>query len=149
MLERSDSLFNNEPVFSNISYKSFKTQNLPLQNSYCDHRNVDIVKQALVIVTQLKLLIKFKTFRTFFVMSVVRIICLQLKMRIQLTYINVSEFKTANSLFRQNAQPNWLHNRLQIDISLPEIVIESIRWDKVYVTQKYVRCSGVRQRDIT
>jgi hypothetical protein len=36
-----------EPIPSKISYKSFKTQNLPVQNSYCDHRNFDSVDQAL------------------------------------------------------------------------------------------------------
>jgi hypothetical protein len=30
----------------NISYKPFKTQNLPLQNSSCDHRNFDSVNEA-------------------------------------------------------------------------------------------------------
>ena len=34
-----------ESVPSNIAYKSFKTQNLPMQNSYCDHRNFDSVNQ--------------------------------------------------------------------------------------------------------
>jgi hypothetical protein len=29
------------------SYKSFKTYNLSMQNSYCDHRNFDNVNQAL------------------------------------------------------------------------------------------------------
>jgi hypothetical protein len=40
-------LLNNESVPSKISYKSFKTQNLPMQNSYCDHRNFDSVNQPL------------------------------------------------------------------------------------------------------
>jgi hypothetical protein len=38
---------NTESVPSNISYKSFKTYNLPMQNSYCDHRNFDSVNQSL------------------------------------------------------------------------------------------------------
>jgi hypothetical protein len=38
-------MFNNESVPSNISYKSF---NLAMQNSYCDHRNFDSVNHALV-----------------------------------------------------------------------------------------------------
>ena len=46
MFEETDSLFNTESVPSNISYKSFKTQNLPMQNSYCDHRNFDSGNQA-------------------------------------------------------------------------------------------------------
>jgi hypothetical protein len=33
-------VINSEPVLSNISYKSFKTCNLPMQNSHCDHRNL-------------------------------------------------------------------------------------------------------------
>jgi hypothetical protein len=37
---------NSESVSSNISYKSFKIYNLPMQNSYCDHRNFDSVNQA-------------------------------------------------------------------------------------------------------
>jgi hypothetical protein len=41
MFDATDSVFNNETDPSNISYKSFKTSNLPLQNSYCDHRNFD------------------------------------------------------------------------------------------------------------
>jgi hypothetical protein len=43
MIEGIDSVFNNESVSSDISYKSFKTYNLPMQNSYCDHRNFDSV----------------------------------------------------------------------------------------------------------
>jgi hypothetical protein len=35
-----------ESIPSNSSYKSFKTWNVPLQNSYCDHRNFDSVKHA-------------------------------------------------------------------------------------------------------
>ena len=42
MFEGTHSVFNSESVPSNISYKSFKTQNLPKQNSYCDHINFDI-----------------------------------------------------------------------------------------------------------
>jgi hypothetical protein len=45
MFEETNLVVNIESVCSNISYKSFKT--LPVQNSYCDHRNFDIVKQAL------------------------------------------------------------------------------------------------------
>ena len=47
MFEETDSVLNIEPVPSNVSYKSFKTQNLPMQNSYCDHRNFDSVDQSL------------------------------------------------------------------------------------------------------
>jgi hypothetical protein len=46
MFEETDSAFNIESVPSNISYKSFKTWNLPMQNSYCVHRNFDSLKQA-------------------------------------------------------------------------------------------------------
>jgi hypothetical protein len=35
-----------ESVPTNISYKSFKTYNLSMQNSYCDHRNFDSVYKA-------------------------------------------------------------------------------------------------------
>jgi hypothetical protein len=42
MFEETDLVLNNESVSSKISYKSFKTYNLPnMQNSYCDHRNFD------------------------------------------------------------------------------------------------------------
>ena len=41
MFEGNDSVFN-----SNICYKSFKTYNLPVQNSYCDHRNFDSLNQC-------------------------------------------------------------------------------------------------------
>jgi hypothetical protein len=37
----TDLVFNTESVPSNISYKSFRTSNLAMQNSYCDHRNVN------------------------------------------------------------------------------------------------------------
>ena len=40
MCEETDSVLNSESVPSNISYKSFKTWNLPMQNSYYDHRNI-------------------------------------------------------------------------------------------------------------
>ena len=43
MFEVTDLMLNTESVPSNISYKSFKTKNLPMQNSYCDHRNFDSV----------------------------------------------------------------------------------------------------------
>ena len=39
MLEGTDSVVNTESFSSNISYKFFKTENLP--NSYCDHRKFD------------------------------------------------------------------------------------------------------------
>jgi hypothetical protein len=39
-------VFITKSVPSNISYKSFKTYNLPTQNSYCDHRNFDCVNQT-------------------------------------------------------------------------------------------------------
>jgi hypothetical protein len=45
MFEGTDSVFDTESVPSNISYKSFETYNLPMQNSYCDHRNFDSVNQ--------------------------------------------------------------------------------------------------------
>jgi hypothetical protein len=44
MFDGTDAL-NTESVPSKISYKSFKT--LPMQNSYCDHRNFDSVNQPL------------------------------------------------------------------------------------------------------
>jgi hypothetical protein len=47
MFGGTDSVLNIESVPSNISYKSFKTQNLPMQNSYCDHRNFGSVNHAL------------------------------------------------------------------------------------------------------
>jgi hypothetical protein len=46
MFEETDSVLNTKPVPSNISYKSFGTKNLPMQNSYCDHRNFDSVNQT-------------------------------------------------------------------------------------------------------
>jgi hypothetical protein len=46
MFEGTDSLFNSESVPSNISYKSFKTYNLPMKNSYCDHKNFDNVNES-------------------------------------------------------------------------------------------------------
>jgi hypothetical protein len=52
--EGTDSLFNGESVSSNISYKSFKTLNLPMQNSYCDHRNFDSGNQPMPISTDRK-----------------------------------------------------------------------------------------------
>ena len=52
MFEVIDYVSNIKSVLSNISYKSFKTQNLPMQNSYCDHRNFDSVNQDLVFLTQ-------------------------------------------------------------------------------------------------
>ena len=42
-------MFNTDSVPSNISYKSFKTLNLPMQNSYCDDRNFDSVNQPKII----------------------------------------------------------------------------------------------------
>jgi hypothetical protein len=41
MIEGTDLVFNTESVPSNISYKSFRTSNLAMQNSYCDLRNVN------------------------------------------------------------------------------------------------------------
>ena len=46
MCEGTESVSNIESVPSIISYKSFKTYNLPMQNSYCDHRHFDSVNQA-------------------------------------------------------------------------------------------------------
>ncbi len=40
MFEGTDSVLKTS-VSSNTSYKSFKTQNFLVQNSYCDHRNFD------------------------------------------------------------------------------------------------------------
>jgi hypothetical protein len=51
MFERFGLVLNTKSVSSNISYKSFKTYNLPMQNSYCDHRNFDNVNQALILIT--------------------------------------------------------------------------------------------------
>jgi hypothetical protein len=45
MFDETDSLLNIKSATSNISYKSFKT--LPMQTSYCDHRNFDSVNQVL------------------------------------------------------------------------------------------------------
>ena len=39
----TDSMFNSLPVPSNVSYKSFTNYNVPIQNSYSDHRNIDSV----------------------------------------------------------------------------------------------------------
>jgi hypothetical protein len=47
MFEQTDFMLNTKSVSSNISYKSFKILNLPMQNSYCDHRNFDSVNQLL------------------------------------------------------------------------------------------------------
>ena len=47
MFEGADSVLNTESFPSKISYNYFKTYNLPLQNSYCDHRNFDSVNQSL------------------------------------------------------------------------------------------------------
>jgi hypothetical protein len=45
--EGTNSVLNTESVPSNISYRSFKTKNLPMQNTYCDHRNFDSVNHPL------------------------------------------------------------------------------------------------------
>ena len=45
MFEQTDVMLNTESVPLNISYKFFK--NLPMQNSYCGHRNFDSVNQTL------------------------------------------------------------------------------------------------------
>ena len=45
MFKQTDVMFNTESIPLNISYKLFK--NLPMQNSYCGHRNFDSVNQAL------------------------------------------------------------------------------------------------------
>ena len=54
MLEGTDSVFNTVLVPSNISYKSFKTYNLPMENSYCDDRNVDSENQPQAYGTTLR-----------------------------------------------------------------------------------------------
>ena len=47
MFEAIDSVLSSKSVPSHsISYKSFKTRIVPMQNSYCDHRNVDSVNIA-------------------------------------------------------------------------------------------------------
>ena len=46
MFEGTDLVLNTDSVRPNISYKSFKTQKLSLQNSYCDHRNFDSANQS-------------------------------------------------------------------------------------------------------
>ena len=46
MFERTDLMLNTDSVPTNISYKSFKTQNLSTQNLYCDDRNFDSVNHA-------------------------------------------------------------------------------------------------------
>ena len=43
MSEGTNLMLNTDSNASDISYKSFKIQNLPMQNSYCDHRNFDSV----------------------------------------------------------------------------------------------------------
>ena len=48
MFKRTDEVLNIKSVPSNISYKSFKTYNLPMPNSYCDHRDFEGVNQVLV-----------------------------------------------------------------------------------------------------
>ncbi len=49
MFKETDQSLNAESVPSNISYKSFRTQDLfPVQNSSCDHRNFDGVNQPLI-----------------------------------------------------------------------------------------------------
>ena len=45
MFEGTDSVFNMNSVPSNSSYKSFKTKNLTMQNSYCVHRETSIVER--------------------------------------------------------------------------------------------------------
>jgi hypothetical protein len=49
MFEGTDLVLNTESVPSNISYKSFKTWNLPMQNYYCDHRNFGSGNQAILV----------------------------------------------------------------------------------------------------
>ena len=49
MLKETEQSLNTESILSDISYKSFRTQDLfPVQNSYCDHRNFDGVNQPLI-----------------------------------------------------------------------------------------------------
>ena len=47
MFEGNDSVLNSDSVPSKLSYKSFRTLNLPLQNTSCDHRNFDSVNLSL------------------------------------------------------------------------------------------------------
>ena len=49
MFEGTDPVLNTSSVPSHISYKSFTTRILPMQNSYCDYRNVDNVNIDCVI----------------------------------------------------------------------------------------------------
>ena len=48
MFKRTDEVLNIKSVPSNISYKSFKTYNLLMPNSYCDDRNFERVNRILV-----------------------------------------------------------------------------------------------------
>jgi hypothetical protein len=50
MFEGTDLMLNTDSVPTNISFKSFKTYNLPTQNSYCDDRNFDSVNHAALTV---------------------------------------------------------------------------------------------------
>ena len=55
MFEAADSVFNIKSVPSNISYTSSKTWNLPMQNSYCDHRHdwsvaVNVMEEVLSLI---------------------------------------------------------------------------------------------------
>ncbi len=45
-------MLNIESFPSNISYKSSKTSNIPMQNSHCDYRNFDNVHLALEALPQ-------------------------------------------------------------------------------------------------
>ena len=51
MFEGTDSMLSTQSVSSNVSYNSFKTQNLPMKNSHCDHRNFDSVVRVRLRVT--------------------------------------------------------------------------------------------------
>ncbi len=48
MFKGTDQSLNAKSVPSDISYKSLKTQDLPLQNSSFDQRNFDGVNQPLI-----------------------------------------------------------------------------------------------------
>ena len=43
MFKETDLVLDTVSVPSNISYRSFKTYNLPMKNSCCDHRNFNNV----------------------------------------------------------------------------------------------------------
>ena len=63
MFEGTVKLLNTESVNpSNISSQPFKTWNLPMPNSYCDHRNFYSVNQALLYIFKACMIFLMYTF---------------------------------------------------------------------------------------